>query len=80
MDTNLLIYGVPTIGIIIALVELAKKQGLSKRYAMILSTVLGIIAGVISYQIKGDPQSIILGLVVGLSASGVYDFKKIKGK
>lgn len=62
------------VAIIIGTVEVAKKAGLSSRYAGVVSLVLGLFLGGISAFI-GTPlvQALISGAVMGLVASGLYD-------
>lgn len=63
------------IPIVMALVEVFKKTGLPDKFAPILSVALGM-AYTVSYTVlsgQGEPiNSLYLGLVVGLSASGMY--------
>ena len=71
------------IGIVIGLVEVFKQLGLSSRFAPLLAIVLGILAmgveEVIGVQIT---NVIVQGLIVGLSACGLWDVgkKSILGK
>lgn len=58
------------IPILVGLVEIAKKVGLSGKYSSILSLLLGI---GLSLLLKGlSLEAGIQGLVFGLSASGLY--------
>lgn len=58
--------------IVLALVEVAKRSGLSSKWAPALSVALGLLMlGV--WGTEGDVlQNLLEGLVAGLSASGVY--------
>lgn len=60
---------------IIALVNLAKKLGLSKQYALVLAVVLGVALAVADYALAGSGiyQAASSGLLLGLGAAGVYD-------
>ena len=58
--------------VVVGLVHVAKKTGLSSRYAPLLSLVLGLV-GV--WVLKQDIQWI-AGIVVGLSASGLWSGAK----
>lgn len=59
-----------TIPVVVALVQVIKQMGLSDRYAPIASIVLGI--GLAAVVTTGLVPIIIGGIVVGLSASGLY--------
>lgn len=65
------------IAVIIGLVELVKRlEWLPVKYLPLLSLVLGVIAGVI--YLEGTLKiKIILGIVMGLSASGLFDQSKL---
>lgn len=65
------------IAVIVGLVELTKKlEWLKPKYLPLLSLVLGIAAGLIYFegQIK---EKVIFGIVMGLSAAGLFDQSKI---
>lgn len=76
--TTYLIYGVPVLAIIMGLVKLAREQGLPSKYAPLLSIALGVILGcAVAYQNHTDyVAGAVIGLVAGLSASGLYDAAK----
>ncbi len=73
---DLVIYGLPIAAVIVGLVELAKGQGLPSRYAPVLAVVLGLAFATLGRL--DDPtagtwlQVELLGLITGLSASGLY--------
>lgn len=74
MELN--IYNFALIPVIIALVELVKTLGLPAKLAPLAALILGIVAGLI-YLAQGDfKQAIFLGIVAGLSASGLYSSSK----
>ena len=63
------------IAIIVALVQVAKTAGLPSRFAPLLSLGVGILYGIAgSYLGEGLPlvEGIMAGVVMGLSASGLY--------
>lgn len=74
---ELVIYSVPVAALIVALVELAKRSfGLAARWAAPLAVVLGVLFAVAA---KLDQpamatwlQTVLLGLLTGLSAAGLY--------
>ncbi len=77
MDTYLL-YGIPVVGLVMALVKIAREMGVASKYAPSLSLALGVIGGVgIAYQRGGDlVEGLVMGLVIGANASGFYDVAK----
>jgi hypothetical protein len=76
-------WGVPVIGLIVALVELAKGVGFPSRYAGVLAVVLGVVGGVLAYVFADSPAATaaVSGLVAGLSAAGLWSTAKhvVKG-
>ena len=77
---ELVIYGLPIAAVIVGLVELAKGQGLPSRYAPVFAVVLGLAFATLGRL--DDPtagtwlQVELLGLITGLSASGLYSGAK----
>lgn len=69
------IYNIAIIPLILGLVELFKRAGVSNRFSPFIAVILGLLAGIfyISTDIK---QGIIVGLMLGLSASGLYSGSK----
>lgn len=66
------IYNVAIIPLIVGLVELAKKLGLPDKFAAVLSAVLGVVIGLV-YVAPDDPaKAVLVGLSMGLAASGLY--------
>lgn len=64
------------IAIIVGLGEVAKGLGLSDKYVPILSLFLGLVGGIL-FLFPGDLSSgIIMGLIMGLSAVGLYSGSK----
>ena len=61
--------------VIMALAELAKRTGLNAKYIPLLDIILGLIAGFV--YLSADPkEAIFLGLMMGLTASGLYSGTK----
>lgn len=58
------------IGLTTALVELIKRLGLNSRFAPVLSLLIGL---GFAFYAKAD---LVSGLVIGLSASGLYSGQK----
>jgi len=79
---ELLIVGIPVVGIIIGVVELAKRQGLSTRWAPVVAVGMGIGVSLLSQLAVRSPgfaewyEAAGAGLVVGLVAAGVYSAQK----
>ena len=80
--STLLVGGLPLSAVVFGLVEFIKSFGLKGRWLTIASMLLGLAFGV-SYQIAnaGIPVSFagwfgvaVFGLMLGLVASGFYDF------
>ena len=71
-----------TIPAILALVQLSKSFGISGKWATLLAVVLGVILQVAEYTVSGDVsasgwyQAAATGLILGLSAAGLYDTAK----
>ncbi|MGH0448485.1 holin [Bacillus mycoides] len=67
------------IGIVIGLSQIAKTIGLQTKYVPLLNLTLGILLGVLflPFDIK---MNVFQGIIIGLSASGLYDHSKITKK
>lgn len=70
------IYEVAIIPLIIGVVELLKSVGLPRKFSALGAAVLGILIGVFYMYPKEIPKGIIIGLSLGLSASGLYSGTK----
>jgi len=80
--TLLLIGGIPIVLIVFGLVEFVKVFGLSGKWLTLFSLFLGLVFGIL-YKLAIEPmpttfggwfEIVILGLAIGLTTSGVYDF------
>lgn len=63
------------IALIMALAELCKQLGFNKRWIPIIDVILGLISGLGVFYLLlhySVPESIILGLALGLSACGLF--------
>jgi len=71
-------WGIPAIGLIVALVELAKGLGFPSRYAGILAVGFGIAGGIMAYVFADSPAvtAAVNGLLAGLSAAGLWSTVK----
>lgn len=64
------------IAVIIGMVEVATRAGMAKRFAPGFSLVLGVVGGIV-YIFPSDPKmGVLIGLVMGLSSSGLYSGTK----
>jgi hypothetical protein len=79
---DLLIAGLPASGVIVALVEGAKRLGLPTRWAPLLAVCLGLLCGILA-QLAAVAPSVHLwfevagrGIILGLSAGGLYSGAK----
>lgn len=74
---------IATVPAVLALVTLAKDLGLPRNLSPILAIVLGIgltiLDGLAGRGISNWYQEISVGLILGLSASGLYDSAKLMG-
>lgn len=76
MDISIINAGnVATIPVVIGLVSTLKIAFMADRYAPLASLVLGI-AGAFVFPATTIPLTILAGLVIGLSASGLYSGTK----
>ena len=66
------IYNVAIIPLIVGIVELAKKLGLPDKFAAVLSAILGVVIGLVYVAPENPPKAILVGLSMGLAASGLY--------
>lgn len=74
------IYDVAIIPLILAITELFKKVGLPAKYSPFVAVIFGLLAGIF-YIATDIKEGIIVGLMFGLSASGLYSgSKNIKSK
>ncbi|EJQ55445.1 hypothetical protein IEI_00708 [Bacillus wiedmannii] len=64
------------IGIIVGLSQISKTIGLQTKYVPLLNLTLGIVLGVLF--LDGDIKTnVFQGIIIGLSASGLFDHTKI---
>lgn len=70
------VYGVALIGLIVGLVEVLKRAGLPKRFLPLSSLIFGVAAGIFYINPEDLRAGIIVGLMMGLSASGLYSGTK----
>lgn len=68
------------IAVLIGLGQVAKNLGMPEKYIPLMNLVLGVIAGLFGGVPGAVFERIVYGAIVGLSASGLYDQKKIADK
>ncbi|MED1091683.1 holin [Bacillus paramycoides] len=67
------------IGIVVGLSQIGKTIGLQTKYVPLLNLTLGIVLGVLF--LDGDIKiNVFQGIIIGLSASGLFDHTKIMKK
>lgn len=77
---DITVYEVALIPLVTGLVQLSKQLGFPKKYGSLLSLVLGLIAGIVFVYPSDIKGGIITGLMIGLSASGLYSGVKNAGE
>ena len=75
METIVFLASVPAV---LALTNLAKKLGLKSDFALVLAVALGAVLSAADYLLadSGLYAAISSGLILGLSAAGLYDVSK----
>ncbi|KAB2337665.1 hypothetical protein F7731_08715 [Cytobacillus depressus] len=69
------------IAVVLALTELIKRLGfMPVRYLPAASVLLGLLAGIINVDVPTLQEKIMFGLMIGLSAAGLFDQSKIVTK
>lgn len=69
------IYDIAVVPVITGLVQLFKMAGLKTKYSPFLAVLLGILFGVFYFS-SSIKEGVLVGLVLGLSASGLYSGSK----
>ncbi|MGE7632721.1 holin [Bacillus paramycoides] len=67
------------IGIVVGLSQIVKTVGLQTKYVPLLNLTLGIVLGVLFLD-GGIKTNVFQGIIIGLSASGLFDHTKIMKK
>ena len=66
------IYDVVLIPLIIGIVSLLKMYGMPRRLLPVMALIFGIVGGIIYIYPEDIKAGILVGLMMGLSASGLY--------
>lgn len=73
---DITIFEISLVPVIIGVSEVAKRVGFPTKYIPVLNLGLGVVAGFI-YVAPGNPQeAALVGIALGLSASGLYSGAK----
>lgn len=70
------IYDVVIAPLILGIVELMKKLGLPGKFSGLVATILGIVIGILYLYPENVLQGILVGMSMGLTASGLYSTTK----
>lgn len=70
------IYDVAIAPLILGIVELMKKLGLPGKFSGLVATILGIVIGILYLYPENVLQGILVGMSMGLTASGLYSTTK----
>lgn len=73
---DLTVYDVALIPAIVGLIQVAKGLGLPHKFSPILGIVLGIVAGTVFVYPDDIKGGILVGIMIGLSTSGLYSGTK----
>ena len=75
-DLDLTAYEALLVPAIMGVVEIAKRVGLPDKLAVVLPVVLGVVCGVVYVDPVDWRRGVLAGLLLGLSAMGLYDGAK----
>ena len=70
------IYDIAIAPLILGIVELMKKLGLPGKFSGLVATILGIVIGILYLYPENVLQGILVGMSMGLTASGLYSTTK----
>ena len=70
------VYDVAIIPLIMGVTELFKIVGLPNKFAPVISAVLGVVIGLVYVAPENPLEGILVGLSMGLAASGLYSGTK----
>lgn len=70
------VYDVALIPLILGIVELFKIGGMKAKYSPFVAVFFGIVFGVVYIAPTDWKQGIVIGLAIGLGASGLYSSSK----
>lgn len=70
------LYDITLIPLISGLVEVFKQVGIPKKYSSMLSIIIGILLGIVYLDPADMKKGFLMGVMLGLSASGLYSGTK----
>lgn len=73
---DITVYGIALVPVVTGMVQLLKMSGLPRKYLPISSLILGIFSGYYYLAPDDPPRAVFLGIIVGLSAVGLYSGTK----
>lgn len=65
------------IAVLVGVSQIVKGLGLPKKYVPAVNVVLGVIAGLTMVEAPTIQEKVLYGIIVGLSASGLFDQSKL---
>ena len=80
------VLAIATVPAVLAVVNLLKDLGLPSRFGSLAAVIVGVAAAVLAAAVTGPASGRALteaaasGLILGLSASGLYDATKTRGE
>lgn len=69
---DITVFGVALVPIIVGLAEVAKRIGFPKKFIPVLDLALGLAAGFFYVAPGNYAEAVLVGIALGLSASGLY--------
>lgn len=69
------IYDIAIVPLIIGIVQLCKRFGLKPKYAPFIALPVGILIGIVYFE-NSIKEGVLIGVMFGLSASGLYSSSK----
>lgn len=76
MGLDLQAYDVALIPLITGLIQVAKLLGLPSKYSPLIGLVLGVLSGIFYVHPQDIAGGVLVGLMLGLGASGLYSGTK----
>ncbi|WP_206099720.1 hypothetical protein [Longirhabdus pacifica] len=70
------VYDIAILPLIVGLVSMTKAIGLPQRFAPFIAILLGVLAGIFYVAPHNMNEGILVGIALGLAASGLYSSTK----
>ena len=68
-----LVLVIALVPVVTGVVEVMKRAGMSKGYAGVASLLTGVLLSVLILGVGNMPVAVVSGIILGLSASGLWD-------